>query len=472
MNSYLFYDIETTGLNKAFDQVLRFAAIRTDMLFRETERHTIQVQLRPDVIFSPGAIIVNRISIADSMKGLREYDAILQIHQLMNEPGTTSLGYNTLGFDDEFLRFSFHRNLLSPYTHQYHKACHRMDLLPITTVYQLYRKKVLNWPEFNGEPTLKLEHLSAANRFAMGPAHDALVDVLATIELARRLSKEQEIWNYLVGCFHKETDRLRIEKLPIALSSVMGDHQKGLMIGSAYGPEQHYQIPVIYIGDSIPYQNQTLWLRLDLPELRNTSPDTIPDTSWVVRKKLGEPGIILPPYERYWRLLGERQTTVEENLRWLESHTELFQKIMDYHREYSYPEIPDLDVDAALYQIGFLSDREQEVCQLFHNALPDEKIKLINRFPTDVTRKLAERIICRSFPDNMPKRMKKDFKKYMQRVNPKTEVDALLDYRGEKRRTPRSALTEISGLRQKANLDLTQLELLGDLERYIKTEFV
>ncbi len=28
-SSYLFYDIETTGLNKAFDQVLEFAAIRT-----------------------------------------------------------------------------------------------------------------------------------------------------------------------------------------------------------------------------------------------------------------------------------------------------------------------------------------------------------------------------------------------------------------------------------------------------------
>jgi len=29
-SSYLFYDIETTGLNKAFDQVLSFAAIRYD----------------------------------------------------------------------------------------------------------------------------------------------------------------------------------------------------------------------------------------------------------------------------------------------------------------------------------------------------------------------------------------------------------------------------------------------------------
>jgi len=278
------------------------------------------------------------------------------------------------------------------------------------------------------------------------------------------------MWNYLVGCFHKETDRLRIEKLPSTFSSEMGDHRKGLMISSEYGPERHYQVPVLYIGDSIPYSNQTLWLRLDLPELRDTSPETIPDTSWVVRKKLGEPGIVLPPYERYWRLLDERQTIVEENLAWLESHTGLFREIIEYHRGYSYPEIPNLDVDAVLYQMGFLSDREQEQCQLFHAALPaEEKNKLIDRFSTNATRELAERIICRNFPEQMSKRMKKAFKKYMQRVNPRTDVDALVDYRGEKRRTPQSALAEINELRLKSDLDRTQLELLEDLERYIKT---
>ena len=51
--SYLFYDIETTGLNKAFDQVLQFAAIRTDPELNEIERHDIKVNLRPDVIPSP-----------------------------------------------------------------------------------------------------------------------------------------------------------------------------------------------------------------------------------------------------------------------------------------------------------------------------------------------------------------------------------------------------------------------------------
>ena len=41
--TYLFYDIETTGLNKAFDQVLQFAAIRTDRQLNEIERYTLLI---------------------------------------------------------------------------------------------------------------------------------------------------------------------------------------------------------------------------------------------------------------------------------------------------------------------------------------------------------------------------------------------------------------------------------------------
>ena len=67
MQTYLFYDLETTGLNYAFDQLLQFAAIRTDAEFNELERHEITVKLRPDVIPSPGAMIAHCISISQTM---------------------------------------------------------------------------------------------------------------------------------------------------------------------------------------------------------------------------------------------------------------------------------------------------------------------------------------------------------------------------------------------------------------------
>jgi len=222
--SYLFYDIETTGLNKAFDQVLEFAAIRTDQKLNELERHTISVNLRPDVIPSPQAILTNRIFVSDLARGMREYEATEKIHRIMNEPATVSLGYNTLGFDDEFLRFSFHRNLLPPYTHQFKNGCRRMDLYPMAALYWLYKREVITWPEIDGKPSLKLEHIGSANHMLSGQAHEAMVDVEMAVELARRFYKKKRMWQYLEGYFDKQTDAYRMQGLPIAFQSGAGDH--------------------------------------------------------------------------------------------------------------------------------------------------------------------------------------------------------------------------------------------------------
>jgi exodeoxyribonuclease-1 len=471
--SYLFYDIETTGLNKAFDQILQFAAIRTDAELNEIDRFNMKVKLRPDVIPSPQAIITNRISVAESASGLCEYEAVRRIHRLLNEPGTISLGYNTLGFDDEFLRFSFHRNLLAPYTHQYHNGCRRMDLLPIAIAYWLYKRDVLTWPDVNGKPSLKLEHLCLANQLIAGQPHEAMADVEATVELARRFSSEKKMWLYLQGYFEKETDSLRIGELPTSFQSAAGEHRLGLMIGSEYGSQQNYQVPVLFIGTSIPYPNQTLWLRLDLPSLRETVGETIDTNTWVIRKRYGEPGLLLPPLERYWKHLGtERTGIVAENLSWLQSNAEFFQNIISYHRKYRYPFIPNIDPDAALYQIGFFTRADEKLCRKFHKTSADKKSGLIHQFVSAEARTLAVRLIGRNYPEALPPTLEKEFDAYMKRIHPVREEEALVDYKGGHRIIPAAALIEIERLRAYEELDDVQQRLLSDLQAYIKTHFL
>jgi exodeoxyribonuclease-1 len=470
--TYLFYDIETTGLNKAFDQVLRFAAIRTDRQLNEIERYTIKIQLRPDVIPSPGAIITNRLSIEDLTNGLHEFEAIRQIHQIMNTPDTIGLGYNTLGFDDEFLRFSFHRNLLPPYTHQYRHGCRRMDLLPMAVMFWLYRKEVITWPQINGKPSLKLEHLRETNQLTAGPSHDAAVDVGATMELTRRFIRDRQMWDYLLGYFEKETDAHRVDEIPNSFQSALGEHRKGLMVSSEYGPQLMYQVPVLSIGNSIPYSNQTLWLRLDLPALKETKANTIDDSTWIVRKRYGEPGIILPPHQRYWKFLSaERKTIVSENLKWLQSNPAIFQQIVSYHRDYSYPFIPNLDPEAALYQIGFFTRSDEKLFKEFQTAQIEVKERIINRLSNEDARTLAKRLLCRNYPKNLPENITEEFEAYLRRVNPLHEDEAIVDYKGEPRLTPSVALAEIKRLKKSARLDNHQVELLDDLKKYIKINF-
>ena len=471
-NSFLFYDVETTGLNKAYDQVLQFAAIRTDRQLNEIDRYAITVKLRPDVVPSPAAVLTNRIPIARLSDGMCEYEATNQIHRLMNQPGTISLGYNTMGFDDEFLRFSFHRNLLPAYTHQFKNGCSRMDLFPMAILFWLYKKDVLIWPKIDDKLSLKLEHLNSANQLVSGQSHEAIVDVAATVELARRFFKKKKMWRYLEGYFDKETDAHRMAQLPVALRSATGDHERGLMVSGEYGPDQNYQIPVISIGTSIPYPNQTLWLRLDLPQLRETIPEFIVETTWVIRKRLGEPAILLPPRDRYWKKIGEDRSAIfEENLKWLQENHDVFQRIVKYYREFRYHFIPNLDPDASLYQIGFYSRVDEKLCQKFHQASLERKAGMIPQFLSPDARTLAWRIICRNFPGAVSEKFAGEFKMYMARVNPSRDVDAMVDYREERRTTPTGALMEIKRLKQSEDLTDNQIRLLTDLENYIHTEF-
>ena len=110
-NSYLFYDLETTGLNKAFDQIQQCAIKRVDSDFNECESHFFEVRLSPDSIPSAYATITHQISLQGDAARMPEIEAVKAIHRIFNTPGSISLGYNTLGFDDEFLRFSFYLKL-------------------------------------------------------------------------------------------------------------------------------------------------------------------------------------------------------------------------------------------------------------------------------------------------------------------------------------------------------------------------
>jgi exodeoxyribonuclease-1 len=102
-----------------------------------------------------------------------------------------------------------------------------------------------------------------------------LVDVQATVELARRLAQIDKMWEFIQLYFDKSIDEKRIQEIPISFQSIACSNRIALMIDNEYGSTNQYQIPVLFIGDSIPYKNQTLWLRLDLPKLREITAATI-----------------------------------------------------------------------------------------------------------------------------------------------------------------------------------------------------
>ena len=98
--NYLFYDLETTGLCESFDQIVRFAAILSDENLKVIDKYEISIQLRPDIVPSPYALIITRLGINDITSGLSEYDALNQIHKIFNRPKQINLGYISLIIDN------------------------------------------------------------------------------------------------------------------------------------------------------------------------------------------------------------------------------------------------------------------------------------------------------------------------------------------------------------------------------------
>ncbi len=468
-NTYLFYDIETTGRNKCFDQVLQFAAIRTDLALNEQQRYEFQIKLNCDVVPDPEAILIHRIPVEMMQKGATEIEAIKEIHTLLNTPGTISGGYNTLGFDDEVLRFSFHRNLLPPYTHQWANQCGRFDLYPMAQLYYLYHRDTLNWPtKPDGKISLKLEHLNHANQLATGTAHEAMADVEATLSLARLFFQERKTWDYTIGFFNKALELKRRETLNTFLETSYGKYPLALLLGCT-GSADFFQYPALNLGQHFHYKNQTLWLRLDKPELLTTTHDSLPKTTWVARIKPAE-HFLLPLSGRFKQhLTEERQHITQANLDWLSQNPVLFQEIQHYYRTYKYPEIPHLDVTADLYVNGFLNRNEEMSCAKFHTASLPEKEKICEDFQNPRLKELAIRILGRHYTADLTPSLAKSFHAYSSRINSENPEDALIDWQGKKHLTPTAALTRLNTMR--ADRSPADIALLDGLAKYLHQQF-
>ncbi|HST43598.1 MAG TPA: exodeoxyribonuclease I [Luteimonas sp.] len=199
-DSFLFYDLETYGSDPCRTRVAQFAAIRTDTDLREIDA-PVDVLVRPadDLLPSPAATMVTGITPQDALRhGIHEAEAFARINEEMSRAGTCSVGYNSLRFDDEFIRHGLFRNFYDPYEREWRGGNSRWDLLDVLRLAHALRPEGIEWPKReDGATSFKLEHLASANGVRRGEAHEALSDVRALIGMARRLRTAQpRLWDY------------------------------------------------------------------------------------------------------------------------------------------------------------------------------------------------------------------------------------------------------------------------------------
>ncbi len=273
-DSFVWYDLETFGRDPRRTRIAQFAAIRTDAeLAPIGEPEVLFCQPALDLLPSPGASLITGQSPLDlRQRGLIEAQFMQRIAQVFAEPGSCGVGWNSLRFDDEFLRFGFYRNFIEPYRREYDRGNSRWDLLDFARLAYAVRPDGIEWPRReDGAPSFRLEHLAAANGIEHGSAHDALSDVEATLGLARRFRAAQpRLWRYHLGLRDKSRVRPLLDwatPTPVVHVSSRFPAQRGcaaIVLPITDHPSIGNQVIVCDLQD-----DPSPWLSMDVEELQD-----------------------------------------------------------------------------------------------------------------------------------------------------------------------------------------------------------
>ncbi len=199
-NTFLWYDLETFGRDPRRTRIAQFAAIRTNEALEPIgEPISLFCQPANDLLPSPEATMITGITPQQAQHdGLCEAEFFARLSEELSMPGTCAVGYNSIRFDDEFIRFGLYRNFYDAYEREWRNGNSRWDLLDVMRLMRALRPEGLEWPlRDDGMPSFKLEHLAETNGVREGSAHEALSDVRALIGLARKMKQVQpRLWDY------------------------------------------------------------------------------------------------------------------------------------------------------------------------------------------------------------------------------------------------------------------------------------
>lgn len=382
--TFYFYDLETSGLNPRLDRIMQFAGQRTDADFNPIGEPTnLLVALAEDTLPSPGAIMVTGITPQQARTdGLTEREFCEFFMREIATPNTTILGYNSVRFDDEFIRNTLWRNFYDPYEWQWKDGRSRWDLLDVVRMTRALRPEGIEWPvTADGHSTNRLELITKLNQIEHEHAHDALADVVALIEVTKLIKQRQpQLFDFLY--------RMRTKQAVQQLVSL--EHPQPFVYASGRYSSQSEKTTVVYPIAPAPNGNVLVFdLRYNLDELvdqektgraqltgaKNTASASAP------KRKFSE----LEPWERHyfpivkklqfnrcpavaplgvlekadgWQKLQLSREQVEQNLQSLQAHPEFVQRMAEIKRP-DYP--PSEDAESALYD-GFLDDHDRLLC--------------------------------------------------------------------------------------------------------------
>lgn len=408
--TFFFFDYETWGVSPAKDRPSQFAGVRTDMDFNIIgEPLVIYCQLPADYLPSPEAALITGITPQKAMShGISEPEFIAKIHAELSTHNTTSLGYNSIRFDDEVTRYTCYRNFIDPYAWSWQKGNSRWDLLDVMRACHALRPEGINWPENeDGFTSFKLEHLSVANGIEHANAHDAMADVIATIELAKKVKAAQpKLFDYFFNMRHKRklNDLVDIVNMTplMHVSGMLGRECQytSWIVPIAWHPTNQNAVIVVDLA-----KNPQPLIDLNVKELQqrlytkrdDLAPDELPVPIKLVH--LNKCPILAPAKTltaENAEKIGIDRTVCLQNLAVIKQHPEIREKLVGlYSIEREYP--ANDDVDSQLYD-GFFSPSDKAAMDIIRETDPVNLSALEISFSDKRIEPLLFRYRARNYP--------------------------------------------------------------------------
>ena len=197
MANFVFYDFETSSSNKHWGQIIQIGAILANDDLEELDRYEARCRLSPGVIPEAMALIVNKSS-PKLLKGanLSHYEMVRQFVGILKKWGkATYIGFNSIEFDEEFLRATLFKTLEYPYITSTN-GNNRADILGLARAANLYYPNTLkNSKNDKGNDVYKLDQMAPLNGIEHSDAHSAIGDVVATLGIAKLIKdKAPSVW--------------------------------------------------------------------------------------------------------------------------------------------------------------------------------------------------------------------------------------------------------------------------------------
>jgi len=464
MSNFVFYDFETSSSNKSWGQIIQVGAILTNDNLEELDRYEARCRLSPSIIPEAMALIVNKSS-PKMLKGanLSHYEMIRQFVEILKRWGkATFIGFNSIDFDEEFLRTTLFQTLEYPYLTST-SGNNRGDLLNLARAANLYYPNTLkNSISAKGNAVYKLDQMAPLNGIEHGDAHSAIGDVIATLGVAKIISKKApNVWKASQLTTNKDSTLEVIKKELYFCTNEYFYGKSRPYIQAFVCQHPKYQWPKCFDLKHDP----SIYLDMQPEELK-VAMGKNPKFLRTVRHNK-HPIIMNPSYGNEfdeYKTIGTEKLAVRAKL--IKEHKQFAEKISLILQEESEEKEQtksqeDVYEEESIYT-KFTSAEDNRIMPEFHKAEWEKKLSILDKLKDERLHYFGRRLIYEEKPEILPR------EEYNQ-IH-RTIAKRLLSTSSEKWNTIPRTYSEIDTLREKFEREgqPEKLIILDDINIYVE----